>query len=126
MPLGICPDVMFSSETVSIDSFASVLMYTDGVTEARNRAGSFFGQSRLERWFSGALQQTSKANDFKRSLLQELHGFQGGHQASDDQTFLILSDETPRPGQSAPEDSARWFLPWTYARRASRAAHSCG
>jgi serine phosphatase RsbU (regulator of sigma subunit) len=126
MPLGIRADATFSSESVSLDSFASVLMYTDGVTEARNNSGSFFGQTRLERWFEGALQKGSKADDLKGSLLRELFNFQGGRCASDDQTFLVLSDETPRPSELAAQDPSRWFLPWTYARRASRAARSCG
>jgi serine phosphatase RsbU (regulator of sigma subunit) len=126
MPLGIRADAVFSSEKVSLGPFASVLMYTDGVTEARNSAGAFFGQARLERWFQGALQHASKADEFKASLLRELFSFQDGRCASDDQTFLVLSDETARPSERATQDPSRWFLPWTYARRASRAARSCG
>ena len=125
IPLGICPDAQFTSQTVQIDSFSSVLMYTDGVTEARDSAGSLFGQPGLEHWFARALAQDSTAAGLKRSLLQELFRFQGRQQASDDQTFLILSDETPRLAQSEPPDVSHWFLPWTYARRGARPAHSC-
>lgn len=125
IPLGIRPDAQFSSQTVQIDPFSSILMYTDGVTEARDSTGSFFGQPRLEHWFGRALAQNSTAAELKRGLLQELFRFQGCRQASDDQTFLILSDETPRLNIQ-PADAARWFLPWTYGRRAGRAARSCG
>lgn len=126
IPLGICSDARFSSQTLQIDSFSSILMYTDGVTEARDSAGSFFGQSRLEDWFVRALAQDCTAADLKRNLLQELFRFQGRQQASDDQTFLILSDETPRLTPPQPADVSRWFLPWTYGRRAGRPAHACG
>jgi sigma-B regulation protein RsbU (phosphoserine phosphatase) len=124
IPLGICPDAHFSPQTVQIDSFSSILMYTDGVTESRDSGGSFFGQPRLEHWFGRALAQDRTAAELKRSLLRELFRFQGRQQASDDQTFLILSDETPRLTQPQPPDASRWFLPWTYGRRAARPAHT--
>lgn len=113
MPLGICPEAVFMSESVAIEPLASVLLYTDGVTEARNIAGTFFGQSRLEWWLGQAVERSSTARQLKRSLLLELATFQGGSGATDDQTFLILADETPRPVEADPRDNQGWFLPWT-------------
>jgi serine phosphatase RsbU (regulator of sigma subunit) len=113
MPLGICPEPTFMSQSVVLEPFASVLLYTDGVTEARNVAGSFFGQSRLEWWLGEAAERSSTAEQLKRSLLLELAAFQGGTCATDDQTFVILADETPRPINPPARDSSGWFLPWT-------------
>jgi sigma-B regulation protein RsbU (phosphoserine phosphatase) len=113
MPLGISPEPQFKAESVAIEPFASVLFYTDGVTEARNVSGSFFGQSRLEWWLGEAVERSSTAEQLKRSLLLELASFQGGTCATDDQTFVILADETPRPVGHPPRDGSRWFLPWT-------------
>lgn len=126
MPLGICADASYCSETVPIESYCSLIMYTDGITEARNRNGSLFGQARLERWFRQALERGCKASDFKRSLLHEMAQFQCGQPASDDQTFLILSDETPREEPLLAGNSTRWFLPWTYMHRGARSAHRFG
>lgn len=96
MPLGIQMEAGFEDEDVRLDSFASVLLYTDGLTEARNPEGRFFEQSRLERWFSSTAREYQIAAQIKDSLLQELNSFQAGEPAADDQTFLVLSDETPR------------------------------
>lgn len=124
MPLGICSDTTYVCETVPIPSFASLLLYTDGVTEARNQAGSFFGQPRLENWLRGWVARSSTAHQLKQSLLTELVTFQGGHRAADDQTFLILADETPRSCDAASDDHTQWFLPWSYLAATAGPARS--
>jgi serine phosphatase RsbU (regulator of sigma subunit) len=96
MPLGIQRYIFFSEERVRLQPFSSTLLYTDGVTEAQDDTGSFFGQARLEQWLHGAVANGFNSVQLKQSLLQELVEFQGTSSPADDQTFLILSDETPR------------------------------
>ncbi len=49
LPLGISPDISYKAETryIPIDQGDTILLVTDGVTEARNPAGEFFGKRRL-------------------------------------------------------------------------------
>jgi hypothetical protein len=49
LPLGITPDVSFMDEThfIPIEPGDRVILATDGVTEARNPAGDYFGKQRL-------------------------------------------------------------------------------
>ncbi len=49
LPLGITPDISFKDEThyIAIETGDRVILATDGVTEARNLAGEFFGKQRL-------------------------------------------------------------------------------
>jgi len=97
MPLGIKTPIIFNEERVQLPPFSSVLLYTDGVTEARSRSGGLFGQARLENWFQQAVASGGNCVGLKQRLLKELSEFQGTDSPLDDQTFLILSDETPRP-----------------------------
>ena len=49
LPLGITPDVSYKEEThlIPIEVGDRVILATDGVTEARNPAGEYFGRERL-------------------------------------------------------------------------------
>jgi len=91
MPLGVMPDALFCDETATLEKESRVLLYTDGLTEARDPAGEQFGQERLIRWFQCAARASSSAGQLKEELIQELREFQSNLALSDDQTFLILS-----------------------------------
>ncbi|HUL51405.1 MAG TPA: SpoIIE family protein phosphatase [Candidatus Nitrosotalea sp.] len=91
MPLGILPDTTFCDEVAPLPGRSRLLLYTDGLTEARNPAGEQFGQERLTRWFQGSSNDSSTADRIKTDLIAELHRFQSNQVLSDDQTFLILS-----------------------------------
>ncbi|SDF22956.1 PAS domain S-box-containing protein [Blastococcus aurantiacus] len=52
-PLGVDADVQFETTSVDLTSGATLLLYTDGVTEARDAAGSQFGEEGLARLLSG-------------------------------------------------------------------------
>jgi phosphoserine phosphatase RsbU/P len=45
--IGAFPDLAYEDRSVPLDPSETVLLYTDGVTEARNRSGAFFGESGL-------------------------------------------------------------------------------
>jgi len=47
MVLGMIPDVTFSEQHVELTSGDSLVVYSDGVSEAMNEAGDFFGDERL-------------------------------------------------------------------------------
>ncbi|HLH54524.1 MAG TPA: PP2C family protein-serine/threonine phosphatase [Verrucomicrobiae bacterium] len=119
MPLGVEPRPSFESDCVPLEPFSSVLLYTDGITETRNASGKLFGQQRLERWFSKAGTTQGTAAQLKAGLLRHIEQFQGEGSAHDDQSFLFLADETPRPVMVPSRESLAWFLP---RRRRTQAA----
>lgn len=47
-PLGVDPGTAFTDATVDLPAGCTLLLYTDGVTEARDDAGDQFGEDRLE------------------------------------------------------------------------------
>jgi serine phosphatase RsbU (regulator of sigma subunit)/anti-sigma regulatory factor (Ser/Thr protein kinase) len=91
MPLGVLADAMFCDEVAPISARSRLLLYTDGLTEARNAIGEQFGQDRLTAWFEGKSKGENTSEQIKDELIGELRGFQSYQALSDDQTFLILS-----------------------------------
>ncbi|MGZ8898979.1 MAG: SpoIIE family protein phosphatase [Limisphaerales bacterium] len=92
LPLGILPDTSFSNQTESLPRNSRVLLYTDGLTEARNSAGEFFGQDRLMKWFKSSTNARKGAEELKDDLAAELLAFQSTSTLKDDQTFLIMTE----------------------------------
>jgi len=121
MPLGIQMDAIFCEECTRLPIFGSALLYTDGVTEARNSQGQFYGQQRLEDWLNKNATENQTALQLRAGLLEELNTFQEGVRAEDDQTFLILVDEMPREAASVfGSQDLRWSLPWDHPERLVR------
>ncbi|HUR44245.1 MAG TPA: SpoIIE family protein phosphatase [Candidatus Saccharimonadales bacterium] len=97
LPLGVLEKVNFQSQTRSLGKNGRVLLYTDGITEARNVKGEFFGLERLQKWFSQTASRRGTAAQLKGELLDELKTFGVETPLRDDQTFLILAqEETPK------------------------------
>ncbi|HEX7861592.1 MAG TPA: SpoIIE family protein phosphatase [Verrucomicrobiae bacterium] len=92
LPLGILPDTSFSNHTETLSRNSRVLLYTDGLTEARNSAGEFFGQDRLIKWFKRSTNADKSAEELKEDLAAELLAFQSSSTLNDDQTFLIMTE----------------------------------
>jgi serine phosphatase RsbU (regulator of sigma subunit)/anti-sigma regulatory factor (Ser/Thr protein kinase) len=92
MPLGILPDTPFTDETAELPKNCRVLLYTDGLTEARNAQGELFGQERLMEWLKRSTAHPNKAEVLKNELAAELARFQANTSLKDDQTFLIMAE----------------------------------
>ena len=90
--MGIEPDTTFSSHTETLDRPCKLLLYTDGLTEARNPHGEFFGQDRLLKWLRKGAARSASAEDLAQDLAEDLSQFQSSAAQTDDQTFLILAE----------------------------------
>lgn len=99
VPVGIWADSQFASTTFQFEANDLVVAYTDGITEAQNRRGDFWGQQRLEEllWFSTHKTPVRVIED----ILNELTKFVNGHPQHDDMTLLVMRVEAGLPGQSA-------------------------
>jgi len=92
MPLGILPDTPFTDEAADLPRNCRVLLYTDGLTEARNAQGELFGHERLTEWLKRATVRSRRAEELKDELAAELVSFQANTSLKDDQTFLIMAE----------------------------------
>lgn len=93
MPLGILRDTLFTEQREPLSSGCRIVLYTDGVTDCRNSSEEFFGRERLVQWM-GACSELRTAEELKDALATELKTFQEATGPFDDQTFLILAEET--------------------------------
>lgn len=94
-PLGVLPEVGYFAEIATLERGARALLYTDGVTELANPEGAMFGEEGLIEWFSARRHTGHKAASLKHLLSEELGRFQRGRQLRDDQTFILLTHDTP-------------------------------
>jgi hypothetical protein len=86
--LGVLPTAEYANARV--DRFAAgdrLLLYSDGVLEARNRAGEFFDGERVTRWLSTL--EVPTADLFADAALGELTRWRDGSHFEDDVTFVV-------------------------------------
>jgi phosphoserine phosphatase RsbU/P len=84
--LGAFPDLASVDRLVRLDPGDALLLYTDGVTDARNRDG-FFGEERLRKTLEGCTE--SSAEDIVKAIDRKLNEFHGG-QPRDDIAFVVV------------------------------------
>jgi sigma-B regulation protein RsbU (phosphoserine phosphatase) len=87
MPLGILPDLHYPVGCVQLQRGDSLVLYTDGITEARNAAGDFFGEAGI---IATLNECTGAAACVVDTLKERVHHFQAGRRPQDDQTLLVL------------------------------------
>ncbi len=91
MPLGVVADTQYHEESVELPPDCTALLYTDGLTEARNARGEQFGDQRLMEWLARAAGTGRGPEALKEELALELARHQANTVLNDDQTFLIVS-----------------------------------
>jgi len=84
--IGISRQPVFKTDTISLDSGDTLLLYTDGIIEARNIFGEEFGDNRLNTFLQNHHKQT--AHELVNNLLQEIRQF--SPRLQDDITLLAL------------------------------------
>ena len=77
--LGIVPDFAFGQQTVTITPGDTVVLYTDGVTEAMSSSGEQFGIERLQQVFAGSPPVDSR--EASRAIFDAVSSFAGGDSA---------------------------------------------
>jgi serine phosphatase RsbU (regulator of sigma subunit) len=102
MPLGILPEAEFDEEVVPFGAESCAMLYTDGLTEARDPGGELFGQQRLVHWLLQNLDKNSSPEELCRDIQAELKRFQATVSRVDDQTGLILAPVTVHAEEGLP------------------------
>lgn len=85
--IGAYPSHEYTATLVDIPSGGAIVCYTDGLVEARNARGSFYGEDRLR--ISVAANASLPPGALCSAMLEDVRHF-GGREASDDQTVLVL------------------------------------
>ncbi len=86
--LGVMPELPYRQGNVTLAYGDTVVLYTDGVTEAMNADGEEFGVDRLREVFAAnPPQDCEQAN---RTVFEAVHAFAGDTPQSDDVTCLVF------------------------------------
>jgi len=87
--LGVLPDWIYRDSVAPLTAGDRLLLYTDGVTEAENKAGEEFGEERL---VQAAHLADESAENTQRKIMEEVSLFCGANFA-DDATLVVVTLE---------------------------------
>ncbi len=117
-PLGIDPDAYGEGYAGMLAPGDCLFCFTDGVTEARNRAGELFGEARLRE----ALKPGRGAERIVADVIAAVEAFSAGAEPADDVTVLAVSLAAPEK----PANDPLHFSIWPSGLRAmNRAIDEC-
>jgi sigma-B regulation protein RsbU (phosphoserine phosphatase) len=88
MALGVVQDVTWAQEYVQLVSGDVLVLYTDGVTEARNAQGAFFGEDRLIESVRADLGHS--AQDIQDAIMADIRTFANDAPQSDDIALAVI------------------------------------
>jgi sigma-B regulation protein RsbU (phosphoserine phosphatase) len=91
IPLGIDESERFEEGATYFLPGDTVLFYTDGITEARDRRNELFSEDRLERAFGEYTEHWEGPARLIQQLEKLIDAYRAGRAPTDDQTLLALS-----------------------------------
>jgi hypothetical protein len=87
-PLGVIPGADYSEQRVELEPGGTLVVYSDGVTEAENKSGEFFGEGRLQELLPRLKALSAEAAC--ATILSEVQAFIGEERYSDDLSIAVL------------------------------------
>ncbi len=95
VPLGMFPHADYRSETLNLNRGDVLILFTDGIVEARNSEGEEYSSARLEA--VAAEHRSDSAREIARAIEGDLAAFVRGVPYTDDRTLVILKrTEVPK------------------------------
>ena len=88
MPLGVFEEAKFGERELQLKPGETLLVYTDGVTEAMNQAKDLFGEDRLEKAVTGGASLSPEK--IAERVIEQVEGFVLEAERSDDITLLAI------------------------------------
>lgn len=88
MALGLTDTAAYTEQQVEMSAGDTIIAYSDGITEAANERGEFFGAERLEA-VCGSLRGAGPER-FGRAIIAAVNAFAGNAQRMDDLSILVL------------------------------------
>jgi phosphoserine phosphatase RsbU/P len=87
LAIGLTRTVAYTERTLHLGSGDLLVLYSDGVTEAKNEHGDFFGKERLTAVLK---RSTGSPEQIGRTIVAEVDRFMGQTRPSDDLSLIIL------------------------------------
>jgi sigma-B regulation protein RsbU (phosphoserine phosphatase) len=87
-PLGVFAEAIFGERKIRLEPGDSLLVYTDGVTEAMNSLHQQFGEQRLKGVFES--KGNLSACEMTAAVIDSVHEFVGKAEQSDDISLMVI------------------------------------
>jgi sigma-B regulation protein RsbU (phosphoserine phosphatase) len=87
-PLGIFEEATYDERTLILDRHDIIVFYSDGIGDAQNRSGEFFGSLRVAKMINE--NPGLSPDGLADRILEEADTFSGGQHPSDDRTLVVL------------------------------------
>jgi sigma-B regulation protein RsbU (phosphoserine phosphatase) len=87
-PIGMIPDAVYVEQSVELEHGDLVLLHSDGLTEAKNGEGFFFGDDRLHSLLTTL--RSLPAGEAGARIVVEVEGFIGEGRPSDDLSMVVM------------------------------------
>ena len=88
LPLGMVEEQQYEAHQIDLQQSDTLVLYTDGVTEAANKKFRQYGEEKLRKCVLKNLDMTADA--IKECIVKNVRGFVGNYPMSDDLTLLVL------------------------------------
>lgn len=88
LPFGMFCDQQFTASKARLEPGDTLVLFTDGISEAQNHAGDEYGIEALRSVVEG--QPRACPNSLVQACREHLDGFRAGHERTDDETLLAI------------------------------------
>ncbi len=88
LPVGLVPGATFPLSHRDLAPGDRIVLYSDGVTEAQNDAGGFFGRRRLREAIQGAA--SASCAELHAAIHRAIVAFTAGAEQADDMTLVVV------------------------------------
>ena len=92
-PVGLIPEAKYSVARAKLEPGDTLVLFSDGVTEAANKAEEMFGGARLQKLLAG--QHDAPLDGLQKTVVDAVETFAGGASQADDITLLLVRYRTP-------------------------------
>ncbi len=97
MPIGIDEDTTWGKATVQMEPGDILILYTDGIPDAENDTGEFFGEERLIE-VARANANCGSAHELQTTIIEAVQTFIGNAAQFDDITLIVLGRDANGAG----------------------------
>jgi sigma-B regulation protein RsbU (phosphoserine phosphatase) len=87
-PVGLVPEAEFSTATLKLEAQDTLVLYSDGVTEAMDPDEQLYGVGRLRAVLQGKNEMA--LDDIQKTVLESVENFARGARQADDLTMLLV------------------------------------
>ena len=102
--LGVIEDVQYQRNRLELEPGSTLVLYTDGITEAANGDYDEFSEQRLESSFKRRLHGSPE--EILKGIVEDVRDFAGGAPQSDDITAMVIKHRSGAGGPGSPGSSA--------------------